>query len=101
MLVAAQCEALPLLVELRSCALLTNQFHCKASNGPVRTEYLLASAVCLTAVLIFDMASIAMIPLIARLVWLLTVKPSAEALSYIHCQWWGVTNLVKQRTDHE
>jgi len=79
-----------LLVELRSCALPTDQFHCKASNEQVRTEYLLASAVWLTVVLIFDMASIAMIPLIARLVWLLTVKPSAEVLSYIRYQWWGV-----------
>ena len=90
MLVAAQCKALPLLVELRRCALLKNQFHCKASNEPVRTEYLLASAVCLTAMLILDIASIAMMPLIARLVWLLTVNPSAEDLNYIHRQWWGV-----------
>ena len=89
-LVAAQCKALPLLVELRSCALLTSQFHCKVSNEPVRTEYLLASVVCLTAVLNLDMASIAMMPLIARLVWLLTVNPSAEDLFHNHCQWWGV-----------
>ena len=61
-----------------------NQFYREVSNRPVRTEYLLASAVWLTAVLIFDMASIAMIPLIARLVWLLTVNPSAEVLSHIH-----------------
>jgi hypothetical protein len=80
-LVAAQCKALPLVVELRSCALLTNQFHCKATNGPVLTENFLASVVCPAAVLIFDMASMAMMPLIARLVWLLTVKPSAEDLN--------------------
>jgi hypothetical protein len=79
-----------LVVELRGYALLINQFHLEASDEPVRTEYLLASAVCLTAVLIFDMASIAMIPLIARLVWLLAVKLSAEDLSHIHYQWWGV-----------
>jgi len=78
-----------------------DQFHCKASNEQVRTEYLLASAVWLTVVLIFDMASIAMIPLIARLVWLLTVKPSAEVLSISVISGGEFIDLVKQRTDHE
>ena len=53
-----------------------------AYRGPVQTEYLFASPVCLTTELILDMASIAMIPLIARFVWLLTVKPSAEDLRH-------------------
>jgi hypothetical protein len=40
------------------------------------------SSVCLTTELIFDMASMAMIPLMARFVWLLTVKLSAEDLRH-------------------
>jgi hypothetical protein len=36
----------------------------------------------LTTELISDMASMAMMPLMARFVWLLTVKPSAEDLRY-------------------
>ena len=46
------------------------------------TEYLFKSSVCLTTALIFDMASMAMIPLIARLVWLLTLRLSAEVLRH-------------------
>ena len=90
-----------MLVELRGRALLTNQFHCKAFNGPVRTEYLLASVVRPATVLIFDMASIAMMPLIARLVWLLIAKLSAEDLINIHFSGRESTDLKKRRTDHE
>jgi hypothetical protein len=69
-----------LVIKLRSCALYTNQCHCIVLNERVQTEYLLASADCLAAELIFDMASIAMMPLIARFVWLLIYNPSAEDL---------------------
>ena len=60
----------------------TNQCRYMVSNRQVRTLYFLASAVRLTTELIFDMASMAMMPLMARLVWLLTDKPSAESLVY-------------------
>jgi hypothetical protein len=53
-----------------------------AHRGPVQTKYLFASPVWLTTELISDMASMAMMPLMARFVWLLTVKPSAEDLRY-------------------
>ena len=46
------------------------------------TAYLFTSSVCLTTELIFDIASIAMMPLIARLVWLLIFRPSAEVLCH-------------------
>jgi hypothetical protein len=44
------------------------------------TEYLFTSSVWLSTALIFDIASMAMMPLIARLVWLLTFRLSAEIL---------------------
>ena len=55
-----------------------------ANKGPVQTEYLFVSSVCLTTELIFDIASMAMIPLMARFVWLVTVKLSAEDLRHQH-----------------
>ena len=50
------------------------------TQGPVQTEYRLESLSSLTTELIFDMASIAMMPLMARFVWLLAINPSAEDL---------------------
>ena len=82
MLVTAQCKALPLAIKAPSCTLQKNKCHSMAYRGPVQTEYLFASLVCLTTELILDMASIAMMPLMARFVWLLTVKPSAEDLRH-------------------
>jgi hypothetical protein len=40
------------------------------------------SSACFATPLIFDIASMAMIPLIARLVWLLTLRLSAEVLRH-------------------
>jgi hypothetical protein len=50
------------------------------TQGPVQTEYRVESLSCLTTELIFDMASIAMMPLMARFVSLLEINPSAEDL---------------------
>ena len=49
------------------------------------TEYLFTSSAsaCVATALIFDMASMAMMPLIARLVWLLTLRLSAEVLRHL------------------
>ena len=82
MLVAAQRKIFPFAVQVRSCILQTNLCHCIAYRGPILTEYLFASLVCLTTELIFDMALMAMMPLMARFVWLLTVRPSAEDLRF-------------------
>jgi hypothetical protein len=55
--------------------------YCIANKGPVQTAYLFVSPVFLTTELICDMALMAIIPLMARFVWLSTVKLSAEDLS--------------------
>ena len=52
------------------------------NSEPVRTEYFSASTACLTIALIFDIASIAMMPLMARLVWLFAGKLSADDLCH-------------------
>jgi len=47
------------------------------------------------------MAAMAMMPLIARLVWLLTDRPSAEVLDYHSLLVAGkLTDLMKQLTGH-
>jgi len=59
--------------------------YCIANKGPIQTEYILALTVRSATELIFDMASMAIIPLMARFVWLLTVKLSAEDLRHQNC----------------
>lgn len=102
MLVRSQCDCLPLVVQVLGLTLQEKQIRTRLHPVlSVLTEYVWASDAFPMAELIPDIAWTAIIPLIARLVWLFIDALSAENLfDERFVEHLDTKTLFERRTDH-